>query len=154
MLLTSPRLYHLPNDAKDICSYRMIPQVQSSGRLSGMDRYALNVRLTPAARDLLRPGEALVLDWHRLAVCCAGAGESSLYAMKEEGARKRKGLVRLKGEDPIYAARVIFPHLAGREISINARKILGLRRFTSNLPGDFGLRAIMGRLPEPDRTPD
>jgi len=118
-----------------------------------MDRYALNVRLTPAARELLRPGEALILDWHRLAVCCAGAGESSLYAMKEEGARKRKGLVRLKGEDPIYAARAIFPHLAGREVSINARKILGLRRFTSNLPGDFGLRAIMGRLPEPDRTP-
>ena len=131
----------------------MILHVQSSGRLSGMDRYALNVRLTPAARELLRPGEALILDWHRLAVCCAGAGESSLYAMKEEGARKRKGLVRLKGEDPIYAARAIFPHLAGREVSINARKILGLRRFTSNLPGDFGLRAIMGRLPEPDRTP-
>jgi hypothetical protein len=119
-----------------------------------MDRYALNVRLTPAARELLRPDEALILDWHRLAICCAGVGESSLYAMKEEGARKRKGLVRLKGEDPIYAARAIFPHLAGREVSIDARKILGLRRFTSNLPGDFGLRAIMGRLPEPDRTPD
>jgi len=132
----------------------MIPQAQSSGRLSGMDRYALNVRLTPAARELLRPDEALIIDWHRLAICCAGAGESSLYAMKEEGARKRKGLVRLKGEDPIYAARAIFPHLAGREVSINARKILGLRRFTSDLPGDFGLRAIMGRLPEPDRTPD
>ena len=119
-----------------------------------MDRYALNVRLSPAARELLRPGEALILDWHRLAVCCAGAGESSLYAMKEEGACKRKGLVRLKGDDPIYAARALFPHLAGREVSINARKILGLRRFTSDLPGDFGLRAIMGRLPKPDRTPD
>jgi hypothetical protein len=119
-----------------------------------MDRYALNVRLAPAARELLRPGEALILDWHRLAVCCAGAGESSLYAMKEEGARKRKGLVRLKGDDPIYAARALFPHLAGREVSINARKVLGLRSFTSDLPGDFGLRAIMGRLPKPDRTPD
>ena len=119
-----------------------------------MDRYALNVRLTPAARELLRSDEALILDWHRLAICCAGAGESSLYAMKEEGARKRKGLVRLKGDDPIYAARALFPHLAGREVSINARKVLGLRRFTSDLPGDFGLRAIMGRLPEPDRTPD
>jgi hypothetical protein len=62
-----------------------------------MDRYAFEVRLTPAARELLRPGEALVLDWHRLAVCCAGVGELGLYAMKEEGARKRKGLVRLKG---------------------------------------------------------
>lgn len=119
-----------------------------------MDRYAFEVRLTPAARELLRPGEALVLDWHRLAVCCAGAGESSLYVMKEEGARKRRGLVRLKGDDSIYAARAIFPHLAGREVSIDARKTLGIRRFTSDLPGDFGLRAIMGRLPEPDRKPN
>ncbi|MCA1715614.1 MAG: hypothetical protein LC781_01725 [Actinobacteria bacterium] len=119
-----------------------------------MDRYAFEVRLTQAARELLRPGEALVLDWHRMAICCAGAGESSLYAMKEKGARKRKGLVRLKGEDPIYAARAIFPHLAGRGVSVDARKILGIRLFTSDLPGDFGLRAVMGRLPEQDREPD
>jgi hypothetical protein len=74
--------------------------------------------------------------------------------MKEESARKRKGLVRLKGDDPVYAARAIFPHLAGRELNLGARKVLGLRRFISDLPGDFGLRAVMGRLPEPDRKPD
>lgn len=83
-----------------------------------------------------------------MAVCCAGAGEASLYAAGEEGLRTRKGLVRLKGEDPIYAARAIFPHLAGREIKLDARKTLGIRRFSSNLPGDFGLRAVMGYLPE------
>ena len=110
--------------------------------------------MTPAARELLGPGEALVFDWHRIAICCAGAGETSLYAMKEEGARKRKGLVRLKGGDPIYAARAIFPHLAGCSVSVDARKVLGFRRFTSDLPGDFGLRAVMGRLPEPDRKPE
>jgi hypothetical protein len=113
-----------------------------------MDRYDFSVRLTPSARELLAPDETLVLDWHRMAICCAGAGEMSLYAMKEEKARGRKGLVRLKGEDPIYAARAIFPHLAGREVVIDARKTLGVRRFTSDLPGDFGLRAVMGRLPE------
>jgi hypothetical protein len=113
-----------------------------------MDRYSFDVRLKAGARELLRPGEALVLDWHRMAVCCAGAGEVSLYAMKEEGARGRKGLVRLKGDLPIYAARTIFPHLAGREIEIDGRKTLGLRRFTTDLPGDFGLRSVMGRLPE------
>ncbi len=117
-----------------------------------MDRYEFKVRMTPAARELLRPGEALVLDWHRLALCCAGAGESSLYVMNEEGARKRKGLVHLKGEDPVYAARAIFPHLAGREVNFDARKVLGLRRFTSDLPGDFGLRAVMGRLPQPEKS--
>jgi hypothetical protein len=117
-----------------------------------MERYDFDVRLTPAARGLLRPGEALVLDWHRMAICCAGAGEMSLYPMKEERAKGRKGLVRLKGEAPIYTARAIFPHLAGREIILDAHKTFGMRRFTSNLPGDFGLRAVMGRLPEPNRT--
>ena len=120
-----------------------------------MNRYGFDVfdvRLTPQARQLLRPDEALVFDWHRMAICCAGAGEMSLYAMREEKARERKGLVRLKGEDPIYAARAIFPHLAGGEVVVDARRILGVRHFTSNLPGDFGLRAIMGRLPEPDKA--
>jgi hypothetical protein len=50
--------------------------------------------------------------------------------------------------DPIYAARAIFPHLAGREVRLDARKTFGVRRFSSNLPGHFGLRAAMGRLPE------
>ncbi len=117
-----------------------------------MDRYSFSVKLTFAARELLRPDEAIVLDWHRLAVCCAGAGEMSLYATDERIVRGRKGLVRLKGDDPIYAARAIFPHLAGREVSIDARKTLGFRRFISDLPGDFGLRAVMGRLPEPEKT--
>jgi hypothetical protein len=117
-----------------------------------MDRYGFDVSLTPAARELLRPGEALVLDWHRMAMCCAGAGEMSLYPMKEEKASGRRGLVRLRGEAPVYAARAIFPHLAGREVILDARKSFGVRRFTSNLPGDFGLRAVMGRLPEPERT--
>ena len=97
----------------------------------------------------MRPGEVLVLDWHRMSVCCAGAGEVGLYAASESGARKRRGLVRLKGDEPVYAARVIFPHLAGREVRLDGRKTLGIRRFTSDLPADFGLRAVMGRLPEP-----
>ena len=117
-----------------------------------MGRCDFDVSLTPAARELLRAGEALVLDWHRMAICCAGAGEMSLYPMKEEKARGRRGLVRLRGEAPVYAARAIFPHLAGREVILDARKSFGVRRFTSNLPGDFGLRAVMGRLPEPERT--
>jgi hypothetical protein len=115
-----------------------------------MNRYGFDVRLTPQARQLLRPDEALVFDWHRMAICCAGAGEMSLYAMNENKAGGRKGLVRLKGEAPIYAARAIFPHLAGREVIFDARRTLGIRRFTSNLPSDFGLRSIMGRLPEPN----
>ena len=117
-----------------------------------MNGYEFDVQLTGQARELLGPDEAVVLDWHRMAICCAGAGEMSLYAAKERTVRGRKGLVRLKGEEPVYAARAIFPHLAGREIRIDARKSFGLRRFSSDLPGDFGLRAVMGRLPEPDKV--
>ena len=113
-----------------------------------MDTYGFDVSLTPAAREMLRPGEALVLDWHRMAFCCAGAGEVGLYAAHEMGLRGRRGLVHLRGEDPVYAARAIFPHLAGRKVVLDARKTLGYRRFSSDLPGDFGLRAVMGSLPE------
>jgi len=118
-----------------------------------MNEYATSLHLTPEARGLLRPDEVLVLEWHRLALCCAGAGETSLCVMKEKTARRRKGLVRLKtnAEDdpPVYAARAIFPHVAGWEIKINARKVLGIRFFTTDLPQDFGLRSIVGRLPRP-----
>src|SRR5829696_8783173 len=117
-----------------------------------MNRYDFDVRLTPQARHLLRHDEALVLDWHRMAIWWAEAGDMSLYVMKEEKARGRKGLVRLKGEVSIYAARASIPHLAGREVLVEARRTFDFRRFSSNLPGDFGLRAIMGRLPEPDKA--
>jgi hypothetical protein len=63
------------------------------------------------------------------------------------GPQEAQGLVRLKGEGPIYAARSIFPHVAGREIKLEANKTFGVRRFTSDLPGDFGLRAVMVYLP-------
>jgi hypothetical protein len=36
------------------------------------------VELGKEARDALRPDEALVFDWHRVAICCAAAGEVSL----------------------------------------------------------------------------
>ena len=74
-----------------------------------------------------------------------------LYAAGEEELSRRKGLVSLKGEAPIYAARAIFTYLAGREVVLDARKPFGIRRFFYDLPGDFGLRAVMGRLPEPTR---
>jgi hypothetical protein len=119
-----------------------------------MNRYATKFRLTPRARELLRTDEALIFEWHRLAICCAGAGagETSLSVMKEASARRRKGLVRLEGEVPLYAARAIAPHLAGREITLDARKLFGIRSFTTDLPGDFGLRSVFGRLPAEDRA--
>ncbi len=67
--------------------------------------------------------------------------------LKEATARKHAGLVRLKGGVPVYAARAIAPHLAGRRITLDARKLFGVRFFASDLPKDFGLRSIFGRLP-------
>ena len=43
-----------------------------------MDAYDFDVRLTPAARELLRPDEALVLDWHRMAMSCTVAWKRNL----------------------------------------------------------------------------
>ena len=124
-----------------------------------MNQPAIKIHLTPATQKLLRPGEALVFEWHRLAICCAGAGETSISVMKEDVARKRKGLVRVKtnatateaadDSPPVYAARAIFPHLAGQQIEISARKVFGIRVFTTDLPKDFGLRSIFGRVPQP-----
>jgi hypothetical protein len=37
------------------------------------------------------------------------------------------------------------PHLARRDVTIDCRRALGMRRFRSDLPPDFGLRAVLGR---------
>ena len=66
-----------------------------AGYLTVMNEYATRVHLTPAARELLRSDEVLVFEWHRLAVCCAGAGETSLSVMKEKPQRGEKVLLAL-----------------------------------------------------------
>jgi hypothetical protein len=136
----------------EVYPYHPAWRLKGSGRLRRMDRSVTTFRLTLRAKALLRTDEAFVFDWHRLAICCAGAGETSLSVMKEATARERAGLVRLKGEVPVYAARAIAPHLAGRKITLDARKLFGVRFFTSDLPKDFGLRSVFGRLPAEDRT--
>jgi hypothetical protein len=105
------------------------------------------VELTEAARDELRPHEALVFDWHRLAICCAAAGEVSLRRTTTQQAERSQGLVRLSDAAPVYAHRRAYSHLAGIPLTIDCRRRLGLRHFRSDLPSDFGLRAIFGRLP-------
>jgi hypothetical protein len=92
-----------------------------------------------------------VLDWHRIAICCAAAGEISLYAAP----RRRilsSGRYRPAGDDPrepVFVHRMAAPHLAGRDVVVDCRRRLGMRHFSSDLPADFGLRAALGRLPAP-----
>jgi hypothetical protein len=104
------------------------------------------VHATDAAREALREDEALVFDWHRVAICCAVAGEVSLR--RDSGARlaASPSFRRLEGDVPIYAHHMAYPHLARREVTIDCRRMAGLRRFVSDLPSDFGLRASLGRV--------
>jgi hypothetical protein len=104
------------------------------------------VSLTARARQELRAGEALLFDWVRLSFCCAVAGEVSLRPTTRHEAENPGKFVRLVRDPavPVYVHRHAYPHLAGRRIEIDCRRILRIRHFTSNLPDDVGLRASMG----------
>ena len=107
------------------------------------------VHLDARAREELKPGEALVFDWHRVAICCAAAGEVSLRRTKIGEIRRSKSFQALTADDsePVFAHRRIHPHLVDRDIEVRCRRLLGMRHFTSTLPTDFGLRVCLGRVP-------
>jgi hypothetical protein len=104
------------------------------------------VSLTARARQELRPGEALLFDWVRLSFCCAVGGEVSLRATSSHEAENPRKFVPLVRDPavPVYAHRHAYPHLAGRRIEIDCRRLIRIRHFTSNIPDDLGLRASMG----------
>jgi hypothetical protein len=109
------------------------------------------IKLTERARRALRPDEVLLLDWHRVAICCATAGEMSLRATPRARLAGPAGRRFRPVEcDPPAAALVherAYPHLEGRDIVVDCRLRLGLRQFGTDLPADFGLRASLGRIP-------
>jgi hypothetical protein len=106
------------------------------------------IHLTPQARTELREDEALVFDWHRVAICCACAGEVSLRRAPRRTIEDRRSFVPLPSarETRVYAHRMAVPHLARRDVTIDCRRMLGMRHFRSDLPSDFGLRAVFGRM--------
>jgi len=105
------------------------------------------VTLEAVAR--LRPDEVLVFDWVHIAFCCAGAGEVSLHALPARRVTDSQKYLPLTSEPPglVYAHRAAYPHLAARSTSVGVQG-RHVRRFTSDLPDDFGLRCILG-LAEP-----
>ena len=109
------------------------------------------IRLTDRAREALRPDEALVFDWHRIAICCATAGDTSVRATPRKrlaGSTGRR--FRPVESDPpgtIVVHERAYPHLIGQDILVDCRLLFGIRNFTTDLPADFGLRASLGRLP-------
>jgi hypothetical protein len=104
------------------------------------------IHLTPQARTEIRDDEALVFDWHRVAICCAPAGEVSLRRAPRDTVEDNPSFRTLPSDGtPVYAHRMAVPHLARRDVTIDCRRTLGVRRFRSDLPPDFGLRSILGR---------
>lgn len=104
------------------------------------------VHATDAAREALRDDEALVFDWHRVAICCAAAGEVTLRRDSGERLAASPSFRRLDGEVPVYAHRMAYPHLAHRNVTVDCRRMARWRHFSCDLPTDFGLRASLGRL--------
>jgi hypothetical protein len=105
------------------------------------------IHLTPDARRELRGDEALVFDWHRVAICCACAGEISLRRAPRSTVEHKATYRRLpsNGAGRVFAHRMAVPHLARRDVNVDCRRMFGMRRFSSDLPPDFGLRAVLGR---------
>jgi hypothetical protein len=113
------------------------------------------IHLTPQARTELHEDEALVFDWHRVAICCAVAGEVSLRRAQRHRVEASRSFRPLPSDSGarVYAHRMAVPHLARRDVTIDCRRTLGVRRFRSDLPPDFGLRAVLGRA-EPNPGED
>jgi hypothetical protein len=108
------------------------------------------IQVTNEAREALHPGEALVFDWHRVAICCAVAGEVSLRRTSMREVERSARFVRLSPaqQAPVFAHRRAYAQLVDRSLTVDCRRRLGRRWFTSDLPADFGLRAAFGRLPD------
>ena len=106
------------------------------------------IHVTSQARTELKRDEALVFDWHRVAICCAVAGEVSLRPTPRDRVEDNRWYRPLPSEEGtrVFAHRMAVPHLARREVTIDCRRTLGVRRFRSDLPDDFGLRAVLGRV--------
>jgi hypothetical protein len=96
----------------------------------------------------------VVLDWHRIAICCATAGDVSLHTVPRARIASSAAFKPADADPRVYVHRMAAPHLAGRDVVVDCRRRLGMRRFTSNLPDDFGLRAVLGRLPDPSTEED
>ena len=97
-----------------------------------------------------------MLDWHRIAICCAAAGDVSLYVAPRARIESSGAYRPAEAEPPaaVFVHRLAAPHIAGRDVVVDCRRRLGMRRFSSDLPPDFGLRAVLGRLPAPSAKED
>ena len=114
------------------------------------------IELSARVRAELGDDHVLVVDWHRLAICCAAAGEISLRRARRSAVRGRDAFRPLPADPAgsVYVHRLARPHLAGRDVAVDCHRRLGFLVFTTTLPADFGLRASLGRLGAGTPAPD
>lgn len=112
------------------------------------------IRLTGRAREALRPGEVVFLDWHVTGLCCADAGEFSVRAVQAGKLPRRMQPVHDSPPGSVYAHPVGWAHLVNRDVTVDCRRIGRWRHFVTDLPPDAGLRACLGRLPDSTAPPD
>src|SRR5215204_5338876 len=81
------------------------------------------VTVAPEAMARLRSDEVLVFDWVHIAICCAGAGEVSLHSVPARRVAGSSAYVSMPSDPPgrVYAHRIAYPHLAGRDTLVGVR---------------------------------
>lgn len=107
----------------------------------------MSITVTAAAEAELRPGEVVLIDWHVTGLCCADAGEFSVRAIQRRRLPKRmRPQSRPEADCLVYVHPTAWVHLAELDVTVSCKRYGFLRRFTTDLPPDAGLRACMGRL--------
>ncbi|MQA82632.1 MAG: hypothetical protein GEV10_29930 [Streptosporangiales bacterium] len=104
------------------------------------------IRLTAMARTALRPDEVVFIDWHVTGLCCADAGEFSVRPIQKRRLPRRTRPADAEPDQSVYVHPTAWAHLAAVDVTVDCRRILKVRHFTTDLPPDAGLRACMGRL--------
>jgi hypothetical protein len=107
------------------------------------------ILLSARARAALRRDEVLVFDWIPIPLCGATMGEPSLrLASLRTVDRSVHHRLPVRGHPTravVVAHGLAYPHLAARDISIDCRRVIGVRHFASDLAPDFAMSTAFGR---------
>lgn len=105
------------------------------------------IRVTATAEAELRPGEVVLIDWHVTGLCCSDAGEFSVRPIQRHRLPKQMRPQSRPAQDClVYVHPTAWVHLAELDVTVDCKRYAFVRRFTTDLPPDAGLRACMGRL--------
>ncbi|ONH28635.1 hypothetical protein [Pseudofrankia asymbiotica] len=105
------------------------------------------IRLTERARAALRDGEVIVFDWAVLGLCCGCTGQPWLRTAPRAVALRYRGFRPLDAEPTggVMAHPLAYLRLMDRDVTVDCRSRLGLRRFSCDPPQGVGLTELFGR---------